>query len=149
LLLFIRRKARRNRRLRMRGVCSKAERKLSLRANRARATRTLPPSRHHVPALFHQPDFLRRPVVHITNGFPSPASAHCGLKYPMVFTKRLNLNRRKIMKTILIALLVAVALMGTALTAQAQEKCKSCCTCETCTCDPCNCCKCETCTCAK
>ena len=53
------------------------------------------------------------------------------------------------MKTILIALLVAVALMGTALTAQAQEKCKSCCTCEACACETCNCCKCETCTCTK
>ena len=53
------------------------------------------------------------------------------------------------MKTILMSLLVAATLTGTALAAQVQEKCTSCCKCETCACAPCACCKCETCKCAK
>jgi len=53
------------------------------------------------------------------------------------------------MKTILMSLMVAATLMGTVLTAQAQEKCTSCCKCEACKCAPCACCKCETCKCAK
>ena len=53
------------------------------------------------------------------------------------------------MKTILMTAFVAMTLMGTALTTQAQEKCKDCCKCEACKCAPCACCKCETCKCAK
>lgn len=53
------------------------------------------------------------------------------------------------MKTILMTALVAMTLMGTALAAPAQEKCKSCCKCDACKCAPCACCKCETCNCAK
>ena len=53
------------------------------------------------------------------------------------------------MKKLITTLLAVAALSGTAMTVQAQEKCKDCCKCESCKCAPCACCKCETCKCVK
>lgn len=53
------------------------------------------------------------------------------------------------MKTILMTSLIAMALLGTVMTAQAEKKCDSCCTCKVCTCTSCACCACTICKCAE
>jgi hypothetical protein len=53
------------------------------------------------------------------------------------------------MKTVLIALLLAMTLLGTGLAVHESTVCSKCCTCKVCKCSPCKCCGCSNCTCEK